>query len=217
MIIVGVDLSGPANSAATAIVSLRRTGDALRYEPRCSTGEADDAVIRAVVRKLSAADEVVVGLDAPLSYNVGGGSRKADKDLRARIVKKGMQPGSVMAPTAPRMAYLTLRGIAVARLLASMDEDRRPKIVEVHPGAAFALGGAPLEDVMSFKTEEKAGRRLLRWLGDRGLSELPPELAESDHSVAACGAALAAWRWACGEPSWLYPAEPPHHPYDFAC
>ncbi|WP_428278510.1 DUF429 domain-containing protein [Candidatus Palauibacter sp.] len=217
MHVVGVDLSGPVNSAATAIVSLRRSGDALRYEPRWSRSEADDAAIHAVVREASAADEVVVGLDAPLSYNVGGGSRKADKELRARIVKEGMQPGSVMAPTAPRMAYLTPRGIAVARLLASMDEDRPPKIVEVHPGAVFTLGGAPLEDVMSLKTEQEARRRLLRWLGNRGLSELPPELAESDHSVAACGAALAAWRWACGESSWLYPAEPPHHPYDFAC
>lgn len=128
-----------------------------------------------------------------------------------------MPPGSVMAPMAPRMVYLTLRGIGVARLLASMEQDREPRIVEVHPGAAFALRGAPLRDVRSFKVEEKARRRLLRWLGDRGLSGLPPELAESDHKVAACGAALAAWRWACGKPSWLHRAEPPHHPYDFAC
>jgi len=38
-----------------------------------------------------------------------------------------------------------------------------------------------------------------------------------DHTVAACAAALAAWDWSRGKGRWVHPADPPAHPYDFAC
>ena len=59
--------------------------------------------------------------------------------------------------------------------------------------------------------------RLLEWLESMGLNELPRAEEISDHFVAACAAALAAWRWSAGSAAWCYPAQPPEHPYDFAC
>lgn len=31
------------------------------------------------------------------------------------------------------------------------------------------------------------------------------------------GPANAAWDWSCGAARWRWNAQPPHHPYDFAC
>jgi hypothetical protein len=50
-----------------------------------------------------------------------------------------------------------------------------------------------------------------------GLHGIPVLADTSDHFVAACAAALAGWQWAAAKPAWCYPAQPPEHPYDFAC
>lgn len=113
------------------------------------------------------------------------------------------------------MAYLTLRGLGVARLLGSLDP-LRVRIIEVHPGATFCLRGAPLESVMAFKKRAEHRAPLLAWLSTQGISALP-STDPSDHFVAACGAALAAWEWSRGRPVWLAPPEPPFHPFAFAC
>lgn len=122
-----------------------------------------------------------------------------------------------MSPTTPKMAYLTLRGLGVAPLLSALDGAHPVRIVEVHSGAAFGLGGAPLVAVMTYRSDPETRRQLLVWLAERGLVGLPSELAETDHLVAACGAAQAKWNWSRGRCSWLHPAEPSHHPYNFAC
>jgi len=156
-------------------------------------------------------------LDAPLSYGLDGKSRPADSDLRARVQKLGLPPGSVMAPTAPRMAYLTLRGVSVARALGFLGSPHDLSIVEVHPGAALALGGAPVESIRTFREDLAARDDLLRWLAAQGLEGIGWEVVTTDHSVAACAAAWAAWLWRRGESNWIVPADPPHHPFDFAC
>ena len=129
-----------------------------------------------------------------------------------------MRPGTVIPPTAPRMVYLTLRGISIVRLLVGFCT-KEPRIVEVHPTAAMALRGAPVDDVMNFKGEGAGTvrRSLLAWLEERGLRGVSSLPDSSDHLVAACAAALAAWEWSVGESGWRAPAEPPFHPYDFAC
>jgi predicted nuclease with RNAse H fold len=40
----------------------------------------------------------IVGIDAPLSHNPGGGDRKSDKDLRKHIIAKGMPFHTIDAP-----------------------------------------------------------------------------------------------------------------------
>ena len=100
-----------------------------------------------------------------------------------------MRSGSVMAPTMTRMSYLTLRGISVGRLLKSIPEVP-PRIVEVHPGAALPLRGAPVDAVKAFKKDKDSRGQHLQWLAQQGVDAAANESA-SDHYVAACAAALA--------------------------
>lgn len=205
---VGVDLSGPGSASNTAVAVFRasREGLALQALDR----GADD---RAILRRIAAS--AVVGLDAPLSYSPAGGSRESDARLRKRIVQEGLPPGSVMAPSAPRMGFLTLRGVAVSRMLGQYRPHAR--IVEVHPGAALVLHGAPVASVREMKAERRARRELLEWLEGQGLEGLSGKSDLDDHAVAACAAAFAAWKWQQGASKWRYAADPPCHPYDFAC
>ena len=120
-----------------------------------------------------------------------------------------------MPPTFNRMAYLTLRGLAVARLLSTLHPGR-VRIIEVHPGATFCLRGAPLPSVLAFKKDPEHRGLLLKWLSTQGIESLP-SAEPSDHFVAASGAALAAWAWSRGQSVWLAQPEPPFHPFAFAC
>jgi predicted nuclease with RNAse H fold len=131
-------------------------------------------------------------------------------------VAAGLIPGSIMPPTLTRMAYLTLRGITVARIVATI-AGARARIVEVHPGAACVLRGAPVEIVRALKSSAAARHELLRWLEGEGLEGIGSGPDPGDHFVAACAAALAAWKWSLGAPAWIHSADPPWHPYDMAC
>ena len=211
--IVGIDLSGPSNARGSCAVVLRCHEDSAIFAQQLPV--AGDVEILELVARLSRDAPVVVGLDAPLSYQPGGGLRLRDRSLRERIVERGMRHGSVMPPTFNRMAYLTLRGLGVARLLSTLDHVQ-VRVIEVHPGAAFCLRGAPLDSVRAFKKRAEHRPILLQWLATQGITSLP--LTEpSDHFVAAAGAALAAWQWSRGRSVWLAPPEPPFHPFAFAC
>ncbi|WP_440997260.1 DUF429 domain-containing protein [Arhodomonas sp. SL1] len=206
--LVGIDLSGPGSAQHTSVAVFRREGEGLELDELVA-GASDAEILRLVPKS------GVVGLDAPLSYSPVGGSREGDVGLRKAVIGSGLPPGSVMAPSAPRMVYLTLRGVAVSRLIAK--ERPEVNIVEVHPTASLALRGAPIEFVRKMKSDSRARRGLLEWLetmGLRGVGMLPEQ---SDHSVAACAAVLAAWKWYRRETVWIHEAEPPLHPYDFAC
>ncbi|UCF91386.1 MAG: DUF429 domain-containing protein [Desulfobacterales bacterium] len=212
--VVGIDLSGPTHARNTVLVILGSRPNALRKV--ASRSGADDRDIFQSVSQLAQKTLVVVGLDAPLSYHIGGGDRPSDAKLRRKIVQAGMKPGSVMPPTMTRMAYLTLRGMAVSRSLEQI-KGYPVRMVEVHPGAAMALRQGPLEHVLNFKTSPASRSALLSWLEDQGLHGITSQDRPSDHYVAACACALAAWKWHRGEPAWVVPARPPYHPYAFAC
>jgi predicted nuclease with RNAse H fold len=122
-----------------------------------------------------------------------------------------------MPPTMTKMVYLTLRGISLARLLESLKPQFDLGIVEVHPGACMLLRDAPIEDVKMFKRDEPARTRLLNWLKAHGMQGIADREPTSDHYVAACAAALGAWKWNKGNPEWGFRATPPYHLYDFAC
>ena len=209
MRIFGIDLSGPASPDKTAVATFTATADELRFNDL--TIPATDADILSMLPDT----EAVLGLDAPLSYAPSGGSRASDTDLRARAAEAGLHAGSVMAPTAPRMAYLTLRGVMLARMMESANPDHR--IVEIHPTAALALRGAPIDAVRTFKTVAEARRVLWNWFASAGITHLPSDVPDSDHAIAAVAGGLAAWAWAHEASVWCSPAQPPHHPFDFAC
>lgn len=214
MDIVGIDLSGPSNVADTAVALFRTARRGIRLRERLL--RADDASIAALLQRSATGSDLVVGLDAPLSYNDGGGDRPADRLLRARAVQAGLRAGSVMPPTLTRMAYLTLRGMTVARLAMAIGGPRT-RIVEVHPGAACALRGAPIDAVRDLKRCPVARGALLEWLEGQGLEAVAGRADPGDHFVAACAAALAAWKWHSGAAAWMHPADPPWHPFDVAC
>jgi predicted nuclease with RNAse H fold len=213
-IIFGIDLSGPSNTKESTLVSFEARNNSLQMKTAIE-GVTDLAIYDAVDAN-SANVKVIVGIDAPLSYNPGGGDRKSDKDLRKHIIAKGMPPGSVMPPTLTKMAYLTLRGISVCRFLES-HSNKKINIVEVHPSGVMALRGAPVKSIRKMKTSSKTKQTLLQWLENQGLNGIDLSGSVSDHYVAACAAALAAWKWHLGEPVWIFKSEMPFHPYDFVC
>lgn len=208
MITIGVDLAGPKGHDRTALVAAK---DGEVFE--VSTGWKDTDIL-SFIDSRDEGRTVVVGIDAPLSYTVRGGHRDADSDLQAKMIEVGLRSGSLMAPLAPRMVYLTLRGIALSRGIEALEKPCR--IVEVHPGAFMALNGAPVEDVVALKSSKESRWTLLQWLSTRGISGLPREAADSDHLIAATAAMLAARDWAEGDAAWVWPAEPPQSPYDFS-
>jgi len=214
LIIFGIDLSGPSNTKESVLVSFDCKNDSLRLT-RTIEGATDQEIYEAIT-EYPASTKLVVGIDAPLSYNLGGGDRQSDKDLRKLIVAKGLHPGSVMPPTLNKMAYLTLRGISVSRFLES-HSNKKIKIVEVHPSGAMALRGAPVESVKAMKNSTVARQTLLQWLENQGLKGIDVSGSVLDHYVAACAAALAAWKWYLGKSAWLFKSEMPFHPYDFTC
>ena len=214
MYVIGIDLSGPANAADTAVVAYKVQRDRLVLTE--THPGADDHAILAGFQEWCAKDEVVAGIDAPLSYNVGGGDRPGDTRLRAAIIDAGLRSGTVMAPTFNRMVYLTLRGISVCRLRQTLGP-RMPSVVEVHPSATMVLRGGPVKHVLAFAADQNARRPLLNWLEGQRLDGIITSKMPSAHYVAACACALAAWKWAVGRPIWVQKALPPIHPFDFAC
>lgn len=214
MIFIGVDLSGPTNYQETAVAWFEKRDNKLLYLN--SMVGADDRAIYDLVSEISRTHEIVIGLDAPLSYNIGGGDRDRDAQLRGLVVAAGLASGSVMTPTMTKMSYLTLRGISVARSLELL-KPRKPCIVEVHPGAALALRGGSAKDIRRLKDDGSARLNILRFLEGQGLEGVGNVGVTSHHLISACAAALSAWAWVSGNTVWLAQAELPYHPYDFAC
>lgn len=211
-IIMGVDLAGPSNHADTACSIFESHDGQLVYNRHLT--HLGDADILHLVDEASQASSLAIGLDAPLSYQDGGGDRQRDRDLRSELVRLGMPSGTVMTPTMTRMSYLTLRGLALSRMLAAVHPEAA--IVEVHPFGSLALSGAPVSDLIAVKRDSASRIRVANWLANNGIVNLPQQ-EFSDHELASFAAAWAAWKWHSGHASWVSPAEPPLHPHAFAC
>lgn len=166
MKIIGIDLSGPRNFADTCLVSFEERGEEIHLID-VQEGENDDQILEAV-SSLGVKEKIIIGIDAPLSYNPRGGDRPSDSELRRLVHARGGHVG-IMPPTMIRMVYLTLRGVVLTRLLESLKPQFDLGIVEVHPGACMILRGADAGDARIFKTESLARKRLLIWLEAKGL------------------------------------------------
>jgi len=212
MKIIGIDLSGPRNFADTCLVSFDQHEEGIRLID-VRKGADDDQILEAI-SSLRQTERIAIGIDAPLSYNPKGGDRPSDSELRRLVHAQGGRVG-IMPPTMIRMVYLTLRGLQLTRMLESLKPGYDLRIVEVHPGACMILRGADAADVRRFKTEPLARGRLLDWLEAKGLKGIRRTDSVTDHYVAACAAALATWQRRLGKSIWCFPADPPHHPYDF--
>jgi predicted nuclease with RNAse H fold len=188
MIIVGIDPSGPSNHKDTCIVWFRDEVVELIFQDYIS-GASDKSIVD-LISDLADEEQVCIGLDAPLSYNDGGGMRPCDKHLQATIIPRSI-------------SHLETKHIV--------------KVVETHPGATFALGGAPIGAVRDYSRNRESRSALFDWLVENELHGIPEDLVESSHLIASCGCALAAWKWLHNESQWCWPSNPFHHLFDFAC
>jgi uncharacterized protein len=219
MRVIGIDLSGPSNHKDTVMVVFELQDRELKFlNLRRNIGDLE---ILEEIHVHSQLDEVVIGIDAPLSYEDGGGDRIGDKQLRQFIVSLGMKSGSIMPPTFNRMVYLTLRGIKLTREIENLHSQNPISIVEVHPGAVMGSRISPidLEYVLRYKQEMSSRSFIKNWLGEQQVTQLPSYIDEESHMIDACAAALGAWHWKdpLFEPKWQLPAYPPLHPYDYCC
>src|SRR5215510_2817026 len=113
MRIIGIDLSGPRNFADTCLVSFEECGEEIHLvEVREG---ADDHQILEAITNIEPSERIVIGIDAPLSYNSKGGDRPSDSELRRVVHEHGGHVG-IMPPTMIHMVYLTLRGLQLTRL-----------------------------------------------------------------------------------------------------
>jgi len=219
MRVIGIDLSGPRNHKDTVLAVFEERGGQLRFV-KFGSPMSDEEILKEVSAQTQL-DEVVIGIDAPLSYEDGGGDRVSDRELRKFIVEIGMRPGSIMPPTFNRMVYLTLRGIKLSREITTLASLHPISLVEVHPGAVIGSRLSPkeMDYVLEYKKDLESRRFLLKWLEQQHLLGIPETAAEHSHSIDACAAALGAWHWKnpALTPKWSAPAKPPLHPFDYCC
>ncbi|MGV2941691.1 DUF429 domain-containing protein [Mesobacillus sp. LC4] len=219
MRVIGIDLSGPKNHKDTVLAIFKQEGNHLQLV-KWANNLSDQNILREIYEQ-SQLDEVVIGIDAPLSYQDGGGDRESDRELRKFIVNLGMRSGSIMPPTLNRMVYLTLRGIKLSREIENLNAAYPISLVEVHPGAVIGsrLSKQNIEYVLAYKQEHSARSFIRNWLMEQGLTQLPIEMEVESHSIDACAAALGAWHWKAPSynAKWIYRACLPLHPYDYCC
>jgi predicted nuclease with RNAse H fold len=219
MRIIGIDLSGPSNPIDTVLSVFEKQDGELKFI-KLLNGASDSEILKEISLQ-SIIAETVIGIDAPLSYQDGGGDRPGDKQLRKYIVSLGMKSGSIMSPTFNRMVYLTLRGIRLSREVGNLKSPYPISIVEVHPGAVIGsrIPQSDLEHVLNYKQNLESREFIKKWLAEQNLTGLPDCVQEQSHSIDSCAAALGAWHWKDErfQPKWLLPADPPLHPYDYCC
>jgi uncharacterized protein len=219
MRVIGIDLSGPSNHKDTALTVFEKQDGELKFI-KLLNGISDLEILNEVSLQSEIA-ETVIGIDAPLSYQDGGGDRPGDKQLRKFIVSIGMKTGSIMSPTMNRMVYLTLRGIRLSREIGNLTSPYPVSIVKVHPGAIIGsrIPQIDLQYVLNYKQNLEARKFIKKLLVDQNLAGLPDDVQEESHSLDSCAAALGAWHWKdkMFQPKWILPAKPPLHPYDYCC
>ncbi|WP_164462079.1 DUF429 domain-containing protein [Bacillus sp. FJAT-42376] len=212
MFVLGVDLSGPSNHKDTAAALFHLEGKDLNLLS-LKSGLSDSDILEIVSGTAGA--PLAAGLDAPLSYNDGGGDRPSDSWFRKELSRHGLRPSSIMPPTLTRMVYLTVRGIS----LASMMERVKPGvwIAEVHPGAALMtrLSEKEKEHGLLYKKSDESRSYLIDWFRTQHIHGVTGAL--STHETDAVAAAMAVRDWILAQPKAFFPKEPPHHPYDLLC
>jgi uncharacterized protein len=215
----GIDLSDPSNPKDTVLTVFGKHDDELKFI-KLLNGISDLQILNEVTLQ-SSNSETVIGIDAPLSYQDGGGDRPGDKQLRKFILSLGMKSGSIMSPTFNRMVYLTLRGIRLSREIENLRSPYPVSIVEVHPGAVIGsrIPQKDLEYVLTYKQNLEARMFIRKWLVEQNVMGLPDYVQQESHSLDSCAAALGAWHWKDKmlQPKWVLPANPPLHPYDYCC
>ena len=88
MKVIGIDLSGPANHKDTVMSIFQADGNLLIFENVIDL--ASDEKIFKAIQAIASNEPIVIGIDAPLSYQDGGGDRPQDKSIREFIKRYGL-------------------------------------------------------------------------------------------------------------------------------
>ncbi|RSK26829.1 DUF429 domain-containing protein [Bacillus sp. HMF5848] len=215
MYYVGIDLSGPANKKDTSLAVFCEIHKKVVY--KCLYKNVSDCDIFEIIGGLVKQGKVNIAIDAPLSYQDGGGDRAQDKELRKVIKDLGMKSGSIMPPTLTKMVYITLRGMYLASLLKN-EYNKQIEIVEVHPGAVLAFRLTPsTRHLLAYKQCDNYYEEILQHIFFLHESGLETKHIESNHDLDACLAAFACYEYKERRHKWIYPAQPPFHRYPLIC
>ena len=159
--VIGIDLAGSSrNPSGWALLKGNAVKTFLLY--------TDREILENTLRNHPA----LIAIDAPLSLpKKGEYFRKADREM----IRKGYR---VLPPNLPAMKKLALRATRLNRLI----EEKRYKVIEVHPTSTRKALQMPLKDW-------KAIQELLKTLGLKGELETRPL---ATHEIDAVTAALTA-------------------------
>ena len=219
MKVIGIDLAGPANHKDTVMSIFQADGNLLIFENVID--HASDEKIFKAIQEIASNEPIVIGIDAPLSYQDGGGDRPQDKSIREFIKRYGLLGSSIMPPTLTKMVYLTLRGIGLTRRIMQMTDSQHIQIVEVHPGASIGtrIGPDKIEHALHYKKELDSRKAVFDWFKLVGLMGIPIEFIQTSHSIDSCACALAAWYWGdeTKQPTWQWKEKTAQHPFEFCC
>ena len=196
-ICIGLDLSGPSNAQDTSLCLLDNAG--VRLFQHCS-----DQHIFDILQHLPTDQSIFIAVDAPLSYQDGGGFRDVDRALRRYLNQHGFQKIGVMAPTMTRMAYLTLRGMRFKELCAQF---ANIELFETHPGAALVCSGIDYAAVQGVKKEPAVIAQIVLELAQRLPESVVWPLIESDHDLMAVTAMLSALNRSKSQSIWQVESE----------
>lgn len=196
-ICLGIDLSGPSNAQYTSLCLF--SDSTITLYNNCN-----DQKITEILQQLPSDQAVFIAVDAPLSYQDGGGFRDIDRALRQHLNQQGFKKIGVMAPTMTRMAYLTLRGL---RLKEVCREFVQVQLFETHPGAALVCSGINYELVQKIKNEPQAIQRITKQLAARLPKNITLPKMASDHDLMALSAMLSAYNLSRNLPNWRISSE----------
>lgn len=184
-VVIGIDLAGPANFVDTALCCFDGT------QVTSQSGVSDQDIVN-FLQQFDANRPILIAIDAPLTYQEGGGYRDVDRVLRKTLNARGFSKIGVMAPTMTKMVYLTLRGLRLRELCSSFDNIA---VFETHPGAALVFDQVDYSSVTQIKTQPTVIELIWRKLTGRYVFLESVLMPQNDHQLMAIAAMLSAYRY----------------------
>lgn len=154
MIFAGLDLSGYKNIKKTVLTFLEDKN------VENFKGVNDEEIINLILSK----NDVILSIDAPLSFPKKDFLRYSDKKLKKFLDKINLSflKKFVLPPLLPQMKILTKRGIKIKNRL------KRIRVIETHPTISIFLilfkNGILIRDFLNYKRDYEVFKKLCKTL-----------------------------------------------------
>jgi len=154
MIFAGLDLSGYKNIKKTVLTFLEDKN------VENFKGVNDEEIINLILSK----NDVILSIDAPLSFPKKDFLRYSDKKLKKFLDKINLSflKKFVLPPLLPEMQILTKRGIKIKNRL------KRIRVIETHPTISIFLilfkNGILIRDFLNYKRDYEVFKKLCKTL-----------------------------------------------------